>query len=111
MRLLSPDEVRRATARAGIVRSGDQAVLPALVDALFFASAEARHDVVLCLEGLSGARLGDNYRYWLEWIGGHPDVRPALWYRNWKAALFSRIDPAFARFLDPGLPMTIGRTS
>jgi len=106
-RLLSPDEAARATARAAIVRSGDQAVLPALVDALFFASAEARHDVVLCLEGLSGVRLGDNYRYWFEWIGGHPDVRPAPWYRNWKAALFSRIDPAFARFLDPGLPMTI----
>ena len=107
VRLLSPDEGRRATARASIVRSGDKSVLPALVDALFFASAEARHDVVRCLEDLSGARLGNNYRYWFEWIGGHPDIRPALWYRNWKAALFSRIDPAFARFLDPDLPMTI----
>ncbi len=82
-------------------------MLPALVDALFFASAEARRDVVLCLGALSGARLGDKYRFWFEWIGSRPDLRPAGWYRGWKASLFSRIDPAFARFLDPDLPMTI----
>ncbi len=107
VRILSLDEGRRATARAAIVRSKDKSVLPALVDALFFAAAEARHDVVRCLEELSGVRLGIHYRYWFEWIGAHPDIRPAPWYRNWKAALFSRIDPAFARFLDPRLPMTI----
>jgi len=106
-RVLSPDEGVRGTARAGIVRSGDRTMLPALVDALFFASTDARRDVVLCLEALSGVRLGANYRYWFEWIGGHEDVRPALWYLKFKAALFSRIDPAFARFLDPALPMTI----
>ncbi len=82
-------------------------MLPALVDALFFASAEARNDVVLCLEGLSGERLGAKYRYWFEWIGGHEELRPADWYRSWKAGLFARIDPAFARFLDPALPSRI----
>ena len=106
-RLLSSDEGARGTARAGILRSGDPAFLPALVDALFFASVEGRRDVVACLEGLSGHRLGANYRYWFEWIGGHENIRPAPWYRKWKAALFSRIDPAFGRFLDPSLPLTI----
>ena len=82
-------------------------MIPALVDALFFASPSERGDVVLCLEGLSGERLGARYRYWFEWIGGHPDIAPPGWYRSWKAALFSRIDPAFAQFLDPKRPFRI----
>jgi len=107
LRLLSDDEGARGAARLGIVSSGDPGMLPPLVDALFFATAEARRDVVLCLEGLSGERLGASYRSWFEWIGGHENIRPAPWYRSWKAALFSRIDPAFARFLDPALPLAI----
>jgi hypothetical protein len=107
LKLLSADAAARGTARAGIIRSGDPAMLPALVDALFFASDEARTDVVLCLEGISGEHLGAKYRYWFEWIGGHENIRPAPWYRKWKAELFSRIDPAFERFLDPSRPLTI----
>ncbi len=106
-RLLSPDEAARATARVGLIRSKDRSLIPALVDGLFFASPEARRDVVLCLEGLSGERLGPHYRYWFEYIGGHEEIHPAPWYRRWKAALFARIDPAFARFLDPSVPMWI----
>ena len=82
-------------------------MLPALVDALFFASPSERDDVVPCLEALSGERLGAKYRYWFEWIGGHQEIRPPGWYRGWKAGLFARIDPVFARFLDPGLPSLI----
>ena len=106
-RLIGGDESGRATARAGLLRAGDRSVLPHLVDALFFASAEARPDVVACLEGLSGDKLGRNYRYWVEWLGGRPEIRPKEGYRAWKAALFSRIDPAFAAFLDPARPMLI----
>jgi hypothetical protein len=106
-RLLSANEAARATARTGIIQSGDRTMIPALVDALFFASESQRDDIVLCLEGLSGERLGAKYRYWFEWIGGHQEVHPPVWYRSWKAGLFARIDPAFARFLDPRLPSRI----
>ncbi len=98
VRLLSADEGTRGTARVGIIRSADPAMIPALVDALFFASRDGRHDVVSCLESLSGEHLGGNYRYWFEWLGGHEGIHLASWYRQWKAAIFSRIDPAFARF-------------
>ncbi|MEO8190446.1 MAG: DUF3179 domain-containing protein [Acidobacteriota bacterium] len=107
IRLLSSDDGTRGTARAGIIRSGDRSMIPALVDALFFVRPEGRGDVVACLEALSGERLGSNYRFWFEWMGGHGDIHPAPWYRHWKAALFTRIDPAFARFLDPTLPISI----
>ncbi len=106
-RLLSEDEAARSTARFAISRSGDRSFLPALVDTLFFASPTARGDVVACLEALSGERLGANYRYWVEYLGGHEEIRPKEGYRAWKAALFGRIDPAFAKFLHPSLPITI----
>jgi hypothetical protein len=77
------------------------------VDALFFAPPAARPDVVACLEKISGERLGPHYRYWVEYVGGHEDVRPKEGYRAWKAALFSRIDPAFGRFLNPAQPIVI----
>jgi hypothetical protein len=77
------------------------------VDALFFASAAARPDVAACLEEISGERLGAHHHYWVEYIGGHWDVRPKEGYRAWKAALFSRIDPAFGRFLHPAQPIVI----
>ncbi|HEV8611704.1 MAG TPA: DUF3179 domain-containing protein [Thermoanaerobaculia bacterium] len=105
-RLLSDDEASRATARVAISRSGDRSMVPALVDTLFFASGPARDDVVQCLESLSEERLGANYRYWVEYVGGR-DIRPKEGYRAWKAVLFARIDPAFAKFLHPSLPITI----
>ncbi len=77
------------------------------MDALFFASAAARLDVMACLEEISGERLGPHYRYWVEYVGGHGEVHPKEGYRAWKASLFSRIDPAFGRFLDPEQPMRI----
>jgi hypothetical protein len=106
-RLLSEDEASRATARLAISRSGDRSMIPALVDTLFFASGTARQDVVGCLESLSGERLGPNYRYWVEYVGGREDLRPKEGYRAWKAGLFARIDPVFARFLHPELPIAI----
>lgn len=106
-RLLSSDEAARATARVAIVRSGDRSLLPPLVDALFFARTEARGDVVASLEALSGEKLGAHYRYWFEYVGGHEEIRPAPWYRQFKAGLFARIDSAFAQFLDPEAPLAI----
>ncbi len=106
-RLLSEEQARRSTARVGILASGDRTLIPALTDALFFAGPAARADVVACLEGLSGERLGSRHRYWVEYVGGHEEIRPHEGYRAFKAALFSRIDPAFGRFLHPARPLTI----
>jgi hypothetical protein len=106
-RLVSENEEARSTARFAISRSRDRTLLPALVDALFFAPLSGRADVVACLEEISGERLGSNYRYWVEYVGSHEDIRPKDGYRAWKAALFGRIDPAFARFLHPSLPIAI----
>jgi hypothetical protein len=106
-RLSSADEGARASARVALVRSKDRSLLPHLVDALFFASSESRADVVACLEGISGEALGRNYRYWVEYIGGRPEILPKAGYRTWKASLFARIDPAFAGWLGEAVPLAI----
>ena len=106
-RILSEEPTRRLTARGGILASGDRTLIPALTDALFFAGSSARPDVVACLEGLSGERLGARHRYWVEYVGGRAEITPHEGYRAFKAALFSRIDPAFGRFLHPARPLTI----
>jgi hypothetical protein len=106
-RLSSADEGARTSARIGLIRSRDRSLLPALVDALFFASAESRADIVACLEGISGERLGRNYRYWVEYLGGRPEISPKAGYRIWKASLFARIDPAFASWLGESFPLSI----
>lgn len=106
-RLIGRDAAARAAARNVIVDSGDRRWIPALVDALFFATAEVRPDVVLCLERLSGEKLGARYRYWVEYVGGREEIRPRAGYREWKASLFARIDPAFGRFLDPSREIAI----
>jgi hypothetical protein len=107
IRLLSENEAARATAKIAISSSQDRTLLPALVEALFFASSAARPDVVACLERISGERLGARYRNWVEYVGGREEIRPKEGYRAWKAALYSRIDPAFVRFLDPAQPIRI----
>lgn len=106
-RLIGEDEGARAAARVGVVGSRDKSWIPSLVDALFFASSEARIDVFACLERLSGERFGRQYRHWVEYVGGHEEIRPRKGYRDWKAALFARIDPAFARFLEPSREIKI----
>jgi hypothetical protein len=106
-RLLSEDPASRSTARLAISRSGDRSMVPALVDTLFFASTASREDVAGCLESLTGERLGSNYRYWVEYVGGREDLLPKEGYRAWKAGLFVRIDPGFAKFLHPELPIAI----
>ncbi|MDQ2970792.1 MAG: hypothetical protein M3R34_06600, partial [Acidobacteriota bacterium] len=73
-RLIGEEDARRGTARVAILRSHDRSLIPALVDALFFAPAAARTDVVTCLEGLAGVKLGPHYRYWVEWVGGHGEI-------------------------------------
>lgn len=107
VRLIGKDEGARAAARVGVMNSRDKSWIPSLVDALFFASSEARIDVFACLERLSGERPGRQYRHWVEYVGGHEEIRPRKGYRGWKAGLFARIDPAFARFLDPSREMKI----
>jgi hypothetical protein len=65
-------------------------------------SAFTRTRLVGFLEKQTGQRFGDDLQRWRRWIWGrpaalHPDYLP------FKAALYARVDPRFARFFPPGV--------
>ncbi len=99
-RLLSdkPRERRRAARALG---KSDPTILVPLVDAYFFASREARADMLGLMEKLSGERPGSRYRDWFLHVGGRSDIETPPGYLAWKGELFSRIDPVYGRILDP----------
>lgn len=107
--LQSADPATRAAARARLIEREDPAVAAPLVELIFF-SREAREDAVRALEeilDLETPATTPAYRFWLEEIGRRRDVRPLAGYVEFKAALYSRIDPAFGEFLSTAHPMRI----
>lgn len=97
----------RKSAARRIIKGRDLTLLPGLVDALFFARREVRPEVYAVLEQLSGQKLEQGYYAWVEYVGAHAELAPKAGYRAFKAQLFGRIDPDFARFLAPDRAMAI----
>lgn len=106
-RLLSGESEARRAAAKRLLKTRDRSLIPGLVDGVFFARREARAEVFAVLSGLAGESLPADYQAWVTYVGAHPEPSPMSGYRGFKARLFSRIDPHFAGFLDPDLPLTI----
>jgi hypothetical protein len=100
--LLHPDTVTREAALRDIVRRGERAAIPGLIDVLNF-DLFLDSSVTSALGGLSGQAFGHDWRRWVEWLAERADVRPHPDYAAWKAALFQLIDPAFGEFLYAGV--------
>jgi len=100
--LLAEEPALRQHSLQAIVRLGDRAAIPPLIDALVF-DLFLDSSVVSALEQLSGQRFGRDWRQWVEWLETQRTLRPSPGYVAWKGDLFSRIDPAFAEFLYPGV--------
>jgi hypothetical protein len=91
---------RRAAARA-LLEVGEPALVPVVVDALFFLPAEARDGALRVLERLTGERRGRRYLDWVEVVGARADLGVPDGYREWKRSLLERIDPRYRAIL-PG---------
>lgn len=100
--LLSEDSARRQAALGDVVRRGERAAIPGLIDLLPF-EVFLDSSATDALERLSGQKFGHDWRKWVEWLAGRPDVRPHGAYAAWKGELFRRIDPNFAQFLHAGV--------
>ena len=94
---------RRAAARA-LIESGDAALVPGLVDALFFLPGARRAEAISALEALTGERAGDRYHDWVELVARRPGLRPRKGYADWKGELFARADPRYREILRDGTP-------
>lgn len=104
--LFSDDAAVRATARDVLIERRDVTLAPALVDAIFF-NTHGRAETVAVLESLLGEKHGTSWKPWIEAIGRREDITPAPGYIAFKAKLFAKLDPAFARFLRDDAPRVI----
>lgn len=69
-------------------------------------AAEARRRITRFLERRTGQRHGDDLRAWRRWMWRLPyEPHPA--YAAFKADLYARVDPAFARFFASDAPARI----
>jgi Protein of unknown function (DUF3179) len=100
--LLHPATAVRDAALRDVVRRGERAAIPGLIDILpfdLFLDSSAAN----ALDRLTGAGFGHDWRRWVEWLAGREDVRPHRDYATWKGSLFQLIDPAFGEFLHAGV--------
>jgi len=100
--LLHPEAAYREPALREIVRRGERAAIPGLIDILRF-DIFLDSSVADALDRLSGQSFGHDWPRWVEWLAEREDVRPHPAYASFKGALFQRIDPAFGEFLYAGV--------
>ncbi len=105
--LLSPASAERRAAAEGLIAAGDRAVLPAVVDALFFLPRAERAEAYRVLETLAGERRERSYYAWVEHVAEHPELPPLPGYAGFKAGLLARIDKRYRQVLFDGVPARI----
>jgi hypothetical protein len=82
--------------------SDDTRFVGGLIDTIRYQRALSP-DVGAALNALTGQDLAADWFEWVEWAGNHPEIESFADYPAWKAALYSRIDPGFVRFLYDGV--------
>jgi len=99
-------EHRRAAYQELRARRDPRAV-PGLAELLRFPRYAGYGEVSALLRELTGEELGSNWVAWTEWLTRQESVQLLPQFLEWKAALFRLIDPAFGKFLYPGVRLRI----
>jgi hypothetical protein len=108
--LTGADEAAAGGALERAAGSGDRRFVPVLVELLWAAELglvpkRGHNERVVALERLSGQRFGASWFQWAEWQGAaRPPLPPG--FAAFKAELVGRIDPGYARLLEPVAPET-----
>jgi len=104
--LTHPSQHIRVEALKALEELKSPAAVPALIELLRF-NNRFGISTVPALESVTGAKLGDDWSKWVEWLQQHEEIHPNRSFLAWKANVYSRIDPAFENFLYPGVPYRI----
>ena len=99
-------EIREQGARE-LTSARDLALVPGLVDALFFTPKESRGELLSVLRALAGEDAGSRYHDWVALVGRRKDISPGKGYLEWKLALLARIDTKYKSVLYPGVPARV----
>ena len=111
-------ELMRATLRGNVAAvieqmaaSGDRSFIPVLMEMMrFLPPYDARLCVTCSLNKLLEGPDNDevpperqDWGWWMEWLGNHPEVQPPDGFAGWKGELYSVIDPDFKDFFYDGV--------
>lgn len=105
--LVEGERGERKRAAKRLRKAGDPSMVPALVDAVFFAPSDAREQVLELLRELSGEDPGTGYYDWVELVGRRPELAPKPGYLEWKVSQLAKIDPTYHEILYPGVPVLL----
>ena len=98
MQLLSGDEGSAAAAFELIEREWHPGFVPMSLEAAYLGrSPERSARLIAQLQARTGQRLGFDISAWYAWLWNRPEHRHRA-YGDFKSALYSRIDPAFAGY-------------
>lgn len=102
------DENRRRAAFRELDRRKDRRAVPGLIEVMRLRKPEPDGEIEILLRKLTGRNLGPNWTKWSEWLTSQERVELPPQFLEWKAALYRMlIDPAFEKFLYPGMPLRI----
>lgn len=59
------------------------------------------------LESLTGENFGKDWNKWILWQEAHPEIVPFEGFDAYKEWVFTKIDPEFSLFINPGVAHTI----
>ena len=98
-----------------MVASGNKSFIPVLLELMRFLPASDPSLCIVCainelLEGPDGAVVPSerqNWSWWIEWLGNHPEVQPPDGFAGWKGGIYSLIDSNFGEFLYDGVKTRI----
>lgn len=97
----------RERAYQELKRRNDTRTVVGLVELLRLPDYRKHPEISRLLTELTGQSFGVDWVSWNEWLTAKPDVELPPDFLGWKAALFRLIDPAFGKFLYPGVPLRI----
>ena len=98
--------------------SGNQTYIPVLLEFLRF---QSQPEAIINMASFL-SRLKDNvpptelmifdqeqneWKWWIEWLGNHPNVQPPEGYVGWKSQIYSLLDPGLGAFLYDGVKTDI----
>ena len=104
--ILRVGTLQRNSVMARLVERGDTDVVPALIQSLRFLQQDP-WTVMAALESLTGENFGKDWNKWMLWQEAHPEIVPFEGFDAYKEWVFTKIDPEFSLFINPGVAHTI----
>ena len=96
--ILTTGTLERNAVMARLVERGNTDVVPALIQSLRFMGQDP-WSISNALQALTGEDFATSWHDWVLWQEGYPEIKPFEGFAEYKAWVYSQIDPNFRLFL------------